>query len=58
MYSLLHLKCPDVLSNFKKALAALPFISIPGKKLQRQLQVVFQSLKLKDITASTDIAKE
>ena len=39
---------------FSACLAVNP----PGQKLQRQLQVVLQCVKLLDITAKTDIAKE
>ena len=44
--------------TFKPIFSACLAVNPPGQKLQRQLQVVFQCVKLLDITAKPDFAKE
>ena len=42
----------------KPTLSARLAASLPGQKLQRQLQVVFQGPQLLDVAAKTDVVKE
>ena len=44
--------------TFRPIFFACLAVNPPGQKLQRQLQVVLQCVKLLDVTAKTDVAKE